>query len=316
MNEPMKVMIAYDGSAYADAALDDLRRAGLPREAETLIVSVSDGLVDPHSTIDEIAGSAMTSRRVTSAIALAREQAARALNEAKEFAAKAGERIRSSFVDWNVRAEGISGIPSQELLLRAEKWKPDLIVVGSQGRSALGRFFLGSVSKKLATETRSSVRVARRTIEKSQDAPPRIMIGVDGSIGAGRAVRAVGGRVWAEGTEVRVIAVDDGLSPTRIADIHPGTEQLITGDNEGEAVKARLMLDKAVVELSAIGLKVSEEIREGEPFHTLMEEVQKWDADSIFVGARGFDHLEAKSGLGSVSTRLVTNAQCTVEIVR
>ncbi|HEX5885021.1 MAG TPA: hypothetical protein VFY67_10830 [Pyrinomonadaceae bacterium] len=32
MNERMKVMVAYDGSAYADAALDDLRRAGLPRE--------------------------------------------------------------------------------------------------------------------------------------------------------------------------------------------------------------------------------------------------------------------------------------------
>lgn len=37
MNERMKIMVAYDGSAYADAALDDLRRAGLPREAEAAI---------------------------------------------------------------------------------------------------------------------------------------------------------------------------------------------------------------------------------------------------------------------------------------
>jgi hypothetical protein len=34
-------MIAYDGSAHADAALGDLRRAGLPREAEALLVSVA-----------------------------------------------------------------------------------------------------------------------------------------------------------------------------------------------------------------------------------------------------------------------------------
>ena len=317
IGEPkMKVMIAYDGSAYADAALDDLRRAGLPPEAEALIVSVSDSLVNPSSSIDEIAGSAPTPRRVTAAIALAREQAARLLAEAKEFAAKAGDRVRSYFPDWQVRAEGVSGTPSHELLLRAEEWEPDLIVVGSQGRSAVGRFFLGSVSKTLATESRSSVRVARRAAEPGQDAPPRIIIGVDGSVGAARAVRAAAERVWAAGTEVRVIAVDDGLSPTRIADIHPRTAELLTGHAEGEAVRARVLLDRAAVELRAVGLKVSDEIKEGDPLRTLIEEAGNWGADSIFVGARGFDHLGAKSGLGSVSTGLVTDAQCTVEIVR
>ncbi|MBM4259474.1 MAG: hypothetical protein FJ147_26690 [Deltaproteobacteria bacterium] len=34
----MKILIAYDGSACADAALHDLRRAGLPQEAETVIL--------------------------------------------------------------------------------------------------------------------------------------------------------------------------------------------------------------------------------------------------------------------------------------
>jgi nucleotide-binding universal stress UspA family protein len=247
---------------------------------------------------------------------MAREQAARLLAEAKEFAAKARDRTRSAFPDWKVSAKGVSGSPSQELLLRAEKWKPQLIVVGSQGRSALGRFFLGSVSKKLATESSNSVRVARRTVEERQDGSLRIMIGVDGSIGAARAVRAVGERVWANGTQVRIITVDDGLSPTRIADVHPDTSHLITGDNESEAVKARVMLAKAVNELGAIELEVSDEIKEGDPIRTLIQETQKWKADSIFVGARGFDHLHAMSGLGSVSMGLVTNAHCTVEIVR
>jgi hypothetical protein len=47
MRGRMKVLIAYDGSSYADAALDDLRRAGLPREGEALVVSVGDVLVTP-----------------------------------------------------------------------------------------------------------------------------------------------------------------------------------------------------------------------------------------------------------------------------
>ena len=38
----MKILIAYDGSSHADAALDDLRRAGLPQEAEALVISAAD----------------------------------------------------------------------------------------------------------------------------------------------------------------------------------------------------------------------------------------------------------------------------------
>jgi hypothetical protein len=45
------VLIGYDGSESADAALDDLRRAGLPRETEALIVSVGEVLTPPSSDV-------------------------------------------------------------------------------------------------------------------------------------------------------------------------------------------------------------------------------------------------------------------------
>lgn len=316
MNERKKVFIAYDGSAYADAALDDLRRAGLPREAEALIVTVSDGLVSASSSIAEVAGTTLTSRRVTSAIAAAREQSARLLAEARGFAAQARERVRSYFPDWEVRTRVLEGSPSWELLLEAERWRPDLVVVGSQGRSALGRFFLGSVSKKLATESPSSVRVVRRRAEKGDDGPPRIMIGVDGSPGAERAVRSVGSRVWSEGTEVRVVAVDDGISPTRIAHVLPTAAATFRGRDEEASAKARRTAEWAAEELSAVGLTVSAAIVKGEPQSTLIEEALKWGADSIFVGSHGLDRPDEETGLGSVSKGLVTKAHCSVEVVR
>jgi nucleotide-binding universal stress UspA family protein len=316
MSERKKVLIAYDGSAHADAALADLRRAGLPREAEALIVTVSAGLVSTTSPVAEFAGAAPTSRRVLSAVAVAEEQAARLLVEARGFAEQARRRVRSYFPGWEVRAEVLEGSPSWELLRKAEEWQPDLVVVGSQGRSALGRFFLGSVSKELATESRSSVRVVRRTAAKSVDEPPRIMIGVDGSPGAERAVRSVGGRVWPEGTEVRVVAVDDGVSPAKIAHLLPTAAQLIRSSNEEAAVKAQQMAEWAAEELSAIGLSVSVALVKGEPRRILIEEALKWGADCIFVGSHGLDHPDEETGLGGVSTGLVTKAHCPVEVVR
>ena len=38
----MKVLIAYDGSESADTAIDGLRRAGVPREADALVASVAE----------------------------------------------------------------------------------------------------------------------------------------------------------------------------------------------------------------------------------------------------------------------------------
>lgn len=312
----MKVLIAYDGSSCADAALEDLRRAGLPREGEALVVSVGDVLVTPSSSICEIAGTALTSRRVTSAIAQVHAQASQALEEAQELATAASRRVQADFPGWEVRAEALAGTPSWELIQRAERWKADLVVVGSQGRSALGRLFLGSVSKKVAAEARCSVRVARRGADKGDEAPPRIIIGVDGSPEAERAVRAVGRRVWPDGTEVRVITADNGVSPARIASILPAAAAMITGCNEEAAVKARRMVEWAAQELRAIGLNVSVAIEAGDPQRVLIEEARKWGADCIFLGPRGINGAFERLRLGSVSTAVATIGHCSVEVVR
>jgi len=43
----MKILIGYDGSGCADAALDDLTHAGLPPAAETHILSVAEVWLPP-----------------------------------------------------------------------------------------------------------------------------------------------------------------------------------------------------------------------------------------------------------------------------
>ena len=302
----MRILIGHDGSEGADAAIDDLRKAGLPRDVEALIVSISEVMMPSPSLAEDVVTAPMTSRRVIDALAQAKGIAEQTLNEAKDLAAKAGDRVRSYFPSWKVRTQGLAGWPATDLVSRADEWKPDLIVVGSRGRSALGRFILGSVSKKVVTDSHYSVRVARGVVEKNDSKPPRIMIGVDGSPEAEQAVREVGMRVWPRGTEVRIIAVDDGTSPKGIARSLPAPAP----------GAARMMVEWAERELRAIGLKVSVAIEKGDPQRVIIEEARKWDADSIFVGSRKFDGTFERFWLGSVSTALVTKAHCSVEVVR
>lgn len=316
MEGRMKIMIAYDGSAYADDALHELRRAGMPREADALIVSISDGLVSAYSPVDEVAGTSLATLRVMSAIAVAREQATRLLAEARVGVARARRRVLSFFPGWEVRTRVLEGSPSRELLRIAERWKPDIIVVGSQGRSALGRFFLGSVSKAVATRARCSVRIGRRMEEKDEGAPVKLVVGVDGSPGARWVVFAVATRAWPAATEVRLVVVDDGSELTKATDDRPRLEEVFTGYDVDSPINAHLMAEGARVVLADSGLNASVEIREGDPRRVLIDEAQRWGADAIFIGSHGLAHLDETSGLGSVSRALVTDAACTVEVVR
>ena len=312
----MKILIGHDGSQSADAALFDLQRAGLPHDAEALIVSVADVMMVPATPGYELAAEALMSRRVVSGLVNAQRQTARVLSEAKDFGDRATDQVRSWFPHWTVRAETLAGPAASELISKANDWKPDLIVVGSHGRSAVSRFILGSVSKKLVTDSNYSVRVSRGDVGRDLSMPPKLVIGVDGSTEAEQAIRAVGSRVWPHGTEVKIVVVDAGVSSGRIAYILPTAADMIGSSKEEVTWRAQQMAEWAADELSIIGLDVSVVTEKGDPRHVLIEQAKAWDADSIFVGGRRFSSALERFQLGSVATALVTKAHCSVEVVR
>jgi nucleotide-binding universal stress UspA family protein len=144
----MKILIAYDGSSHADAAIDDLRRAGLPREVEAVVVSVADVWVAPASPSEYEAVQTPLDEQIRARAQWFRQQATKALGEAQGLAHAAREQVLGYFPAWEVQTEVRSGSPGSELIRKADDWQPDLLVVGSQGRSGLGRLFLGSVSQE------------------------------------------------------------------------------------------------------------------------------------------------------------------------
>src|SRR5262244_824354 len=169
-----KVLIAYDGSKCADAAIEDLRRAGLPERAYAIVMSViEDWLCEPLS-----------------------------VEHLELLAQRASARISSLMPVWSVEPLVSFGSAASVIIEKAEEWRPDLIIAGSHGSGAAGRAFFGSVSQKLAHEAHCAVRVARcHPVEPG--APVRLVVGVDGSKGAAAAIGAVAERQWPRGAEAR-----------------------------------------------------------------------------------------------------------------
>jgi nucleotide-binding universal stress UspA family protein len=305
MNQQMKVLIGYDGSSCADAALHDLRRAGLPGVVEAVVMSVADVLLPPRRAERDAAEPPLP-MPTPEAVKQAYASAQHAVEEAEAFAKRASERLQTSFPSWHIHAEACADSPAWGLIKKADEWQPDLVVVGSHGRSALGRLILGSVAQTVLAQARCSVRIARGRAD-AQDGPVRLIVGVDGSADADAAVRAVAKRVWPAGSEAHVItAVDRMLA---------AVPQQLDASGEAEGDWPRRMVEAAAEGLRAAGLVVSSLVAEGDPNRLLLTEAETWGADCIFLGAKGLRGID-RVLLGSVSTAVAARARCSVEVVR
>jgi nucleotide-binding universal stress UspA family protein len=299
MSAKMKLLVGYDGSSCADCALDDLQRAGLPREAEAVVLSVAELWLAPPSVRQSVKSGIVEPVAAGVKPALHTEDA---LEEAHALSIRASERLKSHFAAWEVFAEAASGSPAREILKKANEWKPDLIVLGCQGKSGLGRFLLGSVSQKVANEAHCSVRIARGTAWKN-GAPVRIVIGLDGSPGSQATAAAVALRAWPMGSEARIIAVEDPGRPVEV------------NQQEGRAW-VREFVEAAAKQLRAAELAVSCKIETGDPKQIIIIDAEEWGADCIFLGSSSLNNGARNYTLGSVATAVVARAHCSVEIVR
>jgi nucleotide-binding universal stress UspA family protein len=308
----MKILIAYDGSECAEAALEDLQSAGLGTEAEVLVMTVADVFV-PNPIDKEVENTVRM--YIPPAVRRAHERAQHKLEEAADLAKQISERIRSIFPTWRVSSEAEADSPAWALIRKADRWKPDLIVMGARGHSVFGgRLILGSISQRVLYEARCSVRIARAS-GKKPDKAVRLLIGVDSSVDSNAAVEAVSNRQWTEGTEVGLLAVLDTVMPLTSDPSEPKAMKWIEVADESNWFQVREIFEPAAEKLRRAGLHAEVLIRRGNPADEILDEANTWGADCIFVGAKGTRGID-RLLLGSISSAVSARAQCSVEVVR
>lgn len=311
----MNVLIAFDGSAHSEAAIVELRLAGLPQRTRAVVLSVLDGREPDESKSDP--------------------RASEAWNQQLEVAERGAAMLRELFPGWTVSAEVRVGSPAWEIIKRAEGDGAaagdapfDLVVVGSRGMGEIRRLLLGSVAHRVVTSLKGSVRVSRRKGDSTQPSsgitmPPRIVVGVDGSTDARAALEAIASRQWPVGTQVVAAAFETG--PVALASQwEPETIWGGTPASLGLPGAAARPAQQAVAEAAEFlrsrcpQLTVTTLVKPADPKYGLIGAAESWDADGadcIFVGATGVRGID-RFLLGSVSTTVAMSATCSVEIVR
>src|SRR6476659_4671108 len=223
---------------------------------------------------------------------------------------KRGEQITALAVE-RLRQVGIAGEVvvtrgDARFLLPffARKWSADLICVRAHVRKDYAHWMLGSVARAVGSTapcTVQSVRDAGQDYPQTLDSGRRVLLATDGSKTSAQAARAVAGRPWPEGSEFRIISVEE-----------PWTIKSSRVRDEREAQEA---VSSAEQVLASAGLKATGAVLSGNTKQAILQEAKKWAAELIVVGShgrRGFKRFL----LGSVSEAVAMNAHCSVVVVR
>ena len=146
----MKILLAIDGSACSDAAVEEVARRPWPEGSLVKVLTVLETPMPP------------TPETWAVPLNYFEELEATLRKQGQNIVNRAIQKLKSNKA---LVADAVlaPGSPRPVILDEAESWGADLIVLGSHGYSAWKRLLLGSVSQAVVSHARCSVEVVRCT---------------------------------------------------------------------------------------------------------------------------------------------------------
>lgn len=159
-----RVLLAYDGSRGADAALAALSAGLNDDNLEVMVLSVAEVWVPPDGTSD-----VANETRMSEELRAARSRALAAVHAQEATAARAAQRLRTRHPQWTVHAVTVAGPPGPVIASLAAEWPADLVMLGDERRSWLQRLLFRSISRHVLKAAPCSVQI----VPAPEAAPPR-----------------------------------------------------------------------------------------------------------------------------------------------
>ena len=147
----MKILLAVDGSACSDAAIEEVLRRPWPPQSEVKAITAFETPIT-------------VGMEPWAATPTYFDQLEKAVREAAKAVIDGAMKKLKAIQDTTLKisSETIQGPPKQVIVEEAERWGADLILMGSRGLGAWNRLLLGSVSSAVVHHAKCSVEIVRR----------------------------------------------------------------------------------------------------------------------------------------------------------
>ncbi len=297
----MRILLAVDGSASADRALDLVAALPWHDGGRVRIVSVAPSRA-------EILGLPWSLAATTDAIDT--EEATLRVHQNALDAAE--EELRSVRGDLVLEPVLLRGRTASLIVDEARTMPADLIVIGHRGHSRWESALLGSVSAEVVDHAPCAVLVAR------DDRMGPVVLADDGSPNARVAEAIMTECPLFAGLPITVVSVVTDAISNQVASaslIDPAMMDAYSLDPTAEQRMVSGECAAAAQRLRDAGLDAEPEVRAGDPAHEIIAVARARQAGVIIVGTRGQTGLR-RLLLGSVARNVLLHAPCSVMVVR
>ena len=211
-------------------------------------------------------------------------------------------RVAPQAEKWPVLLE--TGDPAREITRIARERRHQLIVLGLGAHGALERYLRREMALRVLRESDLPVLAVAPSCK---DIPRTVLVALDFSVSSLQAAQAALSILGDDGTLYlahvmpRVVGTTTlGEPPAWEVPYNAGVRALF------EALESRLGVPE--------GVRVQRVILDGNPAHELLTFAQAHDVNLIAAGCHGYSKFQ-RALLGSVSTKLVRGAQCSLIVV-
>jgi nucleotide-binding universal stress UspA family protein len=151
-----RILVAVDGSATAERALREGIQLAQEQRARLRLVHV----------VDELTAAGERPSSPDDYWKAVRGQGERILARASALAAKAGIEAETKLAEIRTFGSVVRRVPSL-IVAEADRWRADLVVIGTHGRRGMSKLLLGSVADGVVRTSTSSVLLVRGASRKT-----------------------------------------------------------------------------------------------------------------------------------------------------
>jgi nucleotide-binding universal stress UspA family protein len=148
-----KILLATDGSESSELAALSVAWHPWPSGTEIRVLSAVEFAVPALLALAEPPGIQFKVNE---------ERRLEAMKRAQDAVDAAARMVSVNYPKVSQSISVLLERPAKIILDEADRWDPDIIVVGSHGRQGMSHFLLGSVSEAVATHAKCSVEVVRK----------------------------------------------------------------------------------------------------------------------------------------------------------
>lgn len=147
----MRILIAVDFGLFGKAQIEMMRSLNCDKNTRVKVLHVIEPLCwelqTGYPATIPLSGTIINERR----------------DAAKRLVHAVADQLKAQTSIEAIDAEVREGSISDQIVVAAESFGADLLIVGSHGKSGIARFLLGSTSQSVSTHAKCSILIARQT---------------------------------------------------------------------------------------------------------------------------------------------------------